>query len=179
MEWEEIQVNHVWMLDYVYVLVWSNDNGTEEKYGGFGYFWLPQPSEGYVSVGFLVTDTPSKPKLDEVRCVRADLTDKCESYRLLLYSSSKFANIPFRVWSTRPCHWGMRGKGVSIGTFICTSYWSARDDLYIGCLKNLDPTLFAMPNLNQIHALVNLYGPTVFFQSERDLFAFFSFLVFQ
>lgn len=150
-----------------YVLVWSSDDGTDEKYGGVGYFWLPQPPEGYIPVGFLVTDTPSKPKLDEVRCVRADLTDKCESYRLLLHASSKFANIPFQVWSTRPHHRGMMGKGVPVGTFFCSSFWCGGEDLSIGCLKNLDRSLSAMPNLDQIHALINHYGPTVFFHPEE------------
>ncbi|KAL5562008.1 hypothetical protein UlMin_031755 [Ulmus minor] len=150
-----------------YVLTWSSDDWNGEKNGGCGYFWLPQPSEGYKPVGFLVTDKPEKPRLDEVRCVRSDLTDKCDAYHLLLTASSKFLNWPLQVWSTRPHDRGMNGKGVSVGTFFCSSFWNAGKDLCLGCLKNLNPALPAMPNLNQIHALINHYGPTVFFHPEE------------
>ncbi|CAF1779833.1 unnamed protein product [Brassica napus] len=37
----------------------------------------------------------------------------------------------------------------------------------ISCLKNLDPTLQAMPNLDQVHALIQHYGPTVYFHPEE------------
>ena len=146
-----------------YILVWSPEDWTEEKYGGCGYFWLPQAPEGYKPVGFLVTKQPEKPGLDEVRCVRDDLTDKCDAYRLLLNSSYRDVNFSFQVWSTRPHHRGMMGKGVPVGTFFCSSNWSAGKDLSIGCLKNVNPNLHAMPNLDQINALINHYGPTVFF----------------
>ena len=47
-------------------LVWSSDDGREEKSGGFGFFWLPQPPEDYNPMGFLVAT--DKPDLDEVWC---------------------------------------------------------------------------------------------------------------
>uniref|UniRef100_A0A0D3AGU4 Uncharacterized protein n=1 Tax=Brassica oleracea var. oleracea TaxID=109376 RepID=A0A0D3AGU4_BRAOL len=37
----------------------------------------------------------------------------------------------------------------------------------ISCLKNLDPSLQAMPNLDQVHALIQHYGPTVYFHPEE------------
>ncbi|KAF4382984.1 hypothetical protein F8388_009015 [Cannabis sativa] len=151
-----------------YILVWCPEDWTEQRYGGCGYFWLPQAPEGYMPVGILVTNKPSKPSLDEVRCVRADLTDECDAYRLLLLnSSSGYVNCSFQVWSTRPHCRGMMEKGVSVGTFFCSSSWSSGEDLSIGCLKNLNPNLHAMPNLDQIHALINHYGPTVFFHPEE------------
>ncbi|KAH7577718.1 hypothetical protein ACOSP7_001269 [Xanthoceras sorbifolium] len=150
-----------------FTLVWSSDEGSEGNYEGCGFFWLPQPPEGYKSLGFLVTNTPNKPELDEVRCIRADLTDKCEPYRLILDTSSKVSNFPFRVWSTRPCHRGMLGRGVSVGTFFGGSYWITGEELNIVCLKNLDPRLHAMPNCDQIHALIQHYGPTVFFHPDE------------
>ncbi|GMN69047.1 hypothetical protein TIFTF001_038111 [Ficus carica] len=152
-----------------YVLVWSPDDWSEETCGGSecGYFWLPQAADGYKPVGFLVTNKPEKPGLDEVRCVRADLTDECDAYWLLLDCNSRYLNFPFRVWSTRPHHRGATGKGVPVGTFFCSSSWSAGEDLCIGCLKNLNPTLPAMPNVDQLHALINHYGPTVFFHPEE------------
>lgn len=148
-----------------YTLVWSSDDESEEKYGECGFFWLPQPPEGYKPLGFLVTNNPDKPDLNEVRCVRADLTDECEPYRLLLESYSKFLNLPVRVSSTRPSHRGVLGKGVSVGTFFC-GYWTSEEELNIACLKNLNQ-LHAMPNLEQIHALMKHYGPTVFFHPNE------------
>ncbi|KAG6437921.1 hypothetical protein SASPL_102852 [Salvia splendens] len=37
----------------------------------------------------------------------------------------------------------------------------------IACLKNLDPSLHAMPNMDQIHAIIEHYGPTVFFHPNE------------
>ncbi|KAL3517740.1 hypothetical protein ACH5RR_020329 [Cinchona calisaya] len=153
-----------------FTLVWSSDDLSEENFDGCGYFWLPQPFEGYKALGFVVTNKPEKPKLDELKCVRADLTDECEVYNLLVNTASKFLQVPLGLWSTRPRHRGMLGKGVSTGTFFCSSYWSRGEELDIACLKNLDCTLHAMPNLDQIHALIRHYGPTVFFHPEEVYF---------
>lgn len=150
-----------------YTLVWSPNDGSDEKYGDCGYIWLPRPPEGYKPMGYLVTNKPEKPELDEVRCVRSDLMDECEIYRLILDFRSRFPNSPFQVWSTRPHHRGMLGKGVSVGTFFCSSYRTPGEQMCIACLKNLNPTLPAMPNLDQIHALIHHYGPTVFFHPEE------------
>lgn len=150
-----------------YILVWCSNDGSEENYEGCGFFWLPQPPEGYKAMGFLVTNSPDKPDLGEVRCVRADLTDECQPYHLIFDAYSKFSNFPFQVWSTRPSQRGMLGKGVSVGTFFCTSNYRPGEELNIACLRNLDPGLHAMPNLEQIHALINHYGPTVFFHPDE------------
>jgi hypothetical protein len=61
----------------------------------------------------------------------------------------------------------MLGKGVSVGTFLCSSGLSNGEENHIACLKNLNPLLPSMPNLQQIHALINHYGPTVFFHPEE------------
>ncbi|KAK0582113.1 hypothetical protein LWI29_021613 [Acer saccharum] len=150
-----------------FTLVWSSDEGSDGNYEGCGFFWLPQPPEGYKCLGFLVTNTPQKPELDEVRCIRTDLTDKCEPYRLILNTSSRLSSFPFRVWSVRPCHQGMLSRDVSVGTFFCSSYWITGEELNISCLKNLNPRLHAMPNREQIHALIKHYGPTVFFHPDE------------
>ncbi|GAV87989.1 DUF946 domain-containing protein [Cephalotus follicularis] len=150
-----------------YTLVWCSDDGSEETYEGCGFFWLPQPLEGYKAIGYLVTNTPDKPELDEVRCVRADLTDECEAYHSILLMNSKFSKFPFRVWSTRPGHRGVMGKGVCAGTFFCSSDWSSGQELNVACLRNLDPSLHAMPDRDQIHALIGHYGPTVFFYPDE------------
>lgn len=147
-----------------YSLIWT----TESDNGGDAFFWLPVPPLGYKATGILVSDKPDTPTLDEVRCVRADLTETCEVYDLLLNVDSKISKLPFMVWKTRPCKRGMFCRGVSIGTFFCSSFMPSPDEvLNIACLKNFDSTLHAMPNLNQIHALIEHYGPTVFFHPDE------------
>ncbi|XP_077250887.1 hypothetical protein At1g04090-like [Tasmannia lanceolata] len=150
-----------------YTLVWSTDDWSEDNHDGRGYFWLPCPPEGYKAMGYVVTNKPNKPSLDEVRCVRADLTETCETHDLILNMDFKSPKFNFRVWNTRPCKRGMWGTGLSLGTFFCSTHWSSADDLSIACLKNLNPTFHAMPNLDQIHALIKHYGPTVFFHPDE------------
>lgn len=148
-----------------YSLVWSTNSHDD----GVGYFWLPNPPTGYKAMGVVVTNKPEEPSVDEVRCVRADLTEKCETCDLIISSDSKTFENRFQVWNTRPCKRGMLCKGVSIGTFYCGTYLNSDDDLLdVACLKNLDSTLHAMPNLDQIHALIEHYGPAVFFHPDED-----------
>lgn len=154
------------MLPVDYTLVWISDDGMG-IFDPRGYFWLPEAPPGYKPLGFLVTNKPRKPDLYEVRCVREDLTDKCEIFSLLLETESKFQKIPFRVEKIRPCDRGMHGKGVSVGTFTCSSSSTTGRNMPIACLKNLDPKLHAMPTLVQIHALIQHYGPTIFFHPNE------------
>ncbi|KAI3956573.1 hypothetical protein MKW92_015479 [Papaver armeniacum] len=150
-----------------YTLVCSTDEQGDGNHYGCGYFWLPQPVEGYKPMGYLVSNSPEKPSLEEVRCVREDLTANCETCNVIFQMDLKSVKFPFRVWETRPCHRGMMEKSVSVGTFFCSSCWSFGGEMNIACLKNLNPTLHAMPNINQIHALIKHYGPTVFFHPDE------------
>lgn len=141
-----------------YNLIWSTDD-LEETCKECCYFWLPVPPKGYQAMGFVVSDNPEMPTLEEVRCVRDDLTVHCETYTMIL-------EAPFCVWNARPCDRGMFGKGASVGTFFCSSDLSSGVELNIACLKNPDLTLQAMPNMEQIHALIKHYGPTISFHPE-------------
>uniref|UniRef100_A0A1J3I194 Vacuolar protein sorting-associated protein 62 n=1 Tax=Noccaea caerulescens TaxID=107243 RepID=A0A1J3I194_NOCCA len=151
-----------------YSLVWSS---ADSENNGGGYFWLPNPPVGYKAMGVIVTNEPKEPETEEVRCVREDLTESCETSEMILEvaSSKKSNRSGFSVWSIRSCERGMRSKGVAVGSFFCctydlSSYRTVRD---VACLKNLDPTLHAMPNLNQVHAVIEHYGPTVYFHPEE------------
>ncbi|KAG8389150.1 hypothetical protein BUALT_Bualt02G0199200 [Buddleja alternifolia] len=150
-----------------YSLVWSSNDGGDENFDVFGYLWLPQPPEGYKALGFVVTNKSEKPDLEEVKCVRADLTDTCEAYRLIVNTRSNFSKIPLIVWNTRPLHRGIYGRGVSVGTFYCNSYLTSVEEQNIACLKNFDHSLHAMPSMVQIHELVGHYGPTIFFHPDE------------
>ncbi|KAK7405990.1 hypothetical protein VNO78_07602 [Psophocarpus tetragonolobus] len=150
-----------------YTLVWCSSARSKELPVGCAYFWVPQPPEGYRVLGYLVTDSCERPDLDDMVCVRADLTDNCEPYRVMLDAASAIPEFPFQVWSLRPCDRGMLGKGVSVGTFLCSSCWNKGEEVPVACLKNLNPVVPAMPRLPQIHALIEHYGPTVFFHPEE------------
>ncbi|OIT36495.1 PREDICTED: uncharacterized protein LOC109241986 [Nicotiana attenuata] len=147
-----------------YTMIWSSDS----QYNGSGYIWMPNAPVGYKSMGFVASVEPNEPDPDEVRCVRADLTAKCEACEMMFSSDSIFPRDQFQVWETRPCKRGMLCKGVSVGTFFCSTTFSSGDELdNIACLKNLDSSLHAMPNLEQIHALIKHYGPTVYLHPDE------------
>lgn len=146
-----------------YTLVW----GLDTQQNGCGYIWMPNSPKGYKALGFLATDEPTKPSLDEIRCVRADLVEECEACDLLLDIEFSISRSPFQIWCPRPWKRGISGKGVPVGAFFCcTDPITCNDKISTGCLKNLDSTRNAMPNLDQVHALIKHYGPTVFFHPE-------------
>lgn len=96
-----------------FTLVWSsNDSQEEEKCNKSerGYCWLPQPPEGYRSIGFVVTNRPAKPELNVVRCVRADHTDTCESHKVIVTAVSESLGVPLFIWRTRPSDRGLWGQ---------------------------------------------------------------------
>lgn len=151
-----------------YKLVWTSNDFSGDDSEGCGYFWYPCPPDGYRSMGYLVTANCEKPSLEEVRCVRCDLTDTCETDTLVAEIDSTSAKYDaLSVWSTRPRYRGMWEKGLSVGTFFCSSCGDCEEDLDISCLKNLNSSLDAMPTLEQVHALIKEYGPTVFFHPNE------------
>ncbi|OVA06423.1 Vacuolar protein sorting-associated protein 62 [Macleaya cordata] len=60
-----------------YTLVWSSEN-SKLKQDGNGYIWLPVPPPGYRAVGHNVTNSPEKPPLEKIQCVRSDVTQSCQ-----------------------------------------------------------------------------------------------------
>ncbi|KAL6146846.1 hypothetical protein ACLB2K_057523 [Fragaria x ananassa] len=147
-----------------YSLVWNADSTN----GGCGYIWMPNPPVGYKAMGFVVTDDSEEPSLDVVRCVREDLTETCEACDQILAVDSRSSENQFQVWSTRPCERGMLCRSVSVGTFFCTNtYLDSDEELEVACLKNISSSVHAMPNLQQVHKLIEHYGPTVFFHPDE------------
>ncbi|KAG6528214.1 uncharacterized protein LOC122041453 [Zingiber officinale] len=153
-----------------YELLWSSDDLQEDYDCGCGYFWLPIPPEGYQELGMLVTSKRNKPSIEEVRCVRVDLTDSSEAHELMIDMEAIFPHLPCQVWKTRPSSRGMSETGIPVGTFCCNTDSSSLDILSAHCLKNLDSSLRGMPNLEQIHALIQHYGPTLMFHPKEDYF---------
>ncbi|GJV27751.1 vacuolar protein sorting-associated protein 62 [Tanacetum coccineum] len=142
-----------------YTLVW---NSTKSPC----YIWLPTPPEGYKSVGYTITTSSAKPSLDNIKCVRADLTDELETDTLLW--SSKEVN----VYGIRPKVRGRQAQGVSIGTFIVEKIGDASSLTSLSCLKNnnFQNLSSSMPNLAQIGTLIQEYSPRIYFHPKETYF---------
>uniref|UniRef100_A0A803N520 Vacuolar protein sorting-associated protein 62 n=1 Tax=Chenopodium quinoa TaxID=63459 RepID=A0A803N520_CHEQI len=132
------------MMPLDYSLVWVSDDGMGIR-DQPGHFWLPIPPSSYRVLGFVVSTLPGKPELDE---------------------------ISLKVFETRPCNRGMLGKGVSAGTFFCSStLWTAGEEMPIVCLKNKNSKWQqGMPTIDQIHTLIHHYGPIIFFHPKEVYF---------
>ncbi|KAF5738847.1 hypothetical protein HS088_TW12G00040 [Tripterygium wilfordii] len=141
-----------------YNLVWSSESFKIKKDGN-GYFWLPVPPDGYRAAGLIITNSPEKPGLDRVRCVRSDLTDKCQT-DALIWESSKHSNFQ-KIYSLRPSNRGTQAMGVNVGTFSCQNLSS------LACLKNVKSNLSSMPNQSQIQALIQAYSPLIYMHPDE------------
>ncbi|KAL4557536.1 hypothetical protein LXL04_035717 [Taraxacum kok-saghyz] len=136
-----------------YDLIWSSNSV---------YVWKPISANGYRALGFVVTIDADEPDLEKVRCVRDDLTENCLIDDGILDTSSNL-----QVWNTKAIKTGMFCKGVTVGTFFCSTDSVDNDDINICCLRNMDPKLEGMPNLDQVKALIDHYGPTVYFHPDE------------
>ncbi|CAN6183925.1 unnamed protein product [Urochloa humidicola] len=135
-----------------YTLVWSSPDGA-------GHFWLPKAPEGYKAVGAVVTATSDKPSPDDVRCVRADFTDACETEEAVL-SSDKDG---FSAATLRPAFRGIDARGVHAGTFLAQSSVAPASASALACLKNSSASYTSsMPDLSQVNSLLAAYAPHVF-----------------
>lgn len=149
-----------------YSLVWSSSSDANKKKlkqdgAGSCYLWLPVPPEGYHPVGLLVTTSPEKPSLGDVRCVRDDLTDECEP-ETAVWSTPAAGGVNLNMQALRPKNRGVSSPGVRVGTFGVDGVTTLR------CLKNVGPTLTAaMPSLEQITALAKEYAPIMCFHPKE------------
>ncbi|KAG6521132.1 uncharacterized protein LOC122051926 [Zingiber officinale] len=144
-----------------YTLLWSSESSSNLKQDGHGYFWLPTPPDGYRAVGLVVTGSPEKPPLDEVRCVRSDLTEEVENDEYI------WSTDGFNVNASRPAVRGITAAGVPVGSFLAQANNGMVTKL--ACLKNSASNFTnAMPNLNQVEALMQAYAPKIYFHSDEE-----------
>ncbi|RCV13685.1 hypothetical protein SETIT_2G365500v2 [Setaria italica] len=144
-----------------YNLVWSSPDGA-------GHFWLPTAPDGYKAVGAVVTATSDKPSPDEVRCVRADFTDACETEKPELSNSDKDG---FSAATLRPAVRGIDARGVHAGTFLAQSSVTPANASSLACLKNNSASYTsAMPDLAQVNSLLAAYAPHVYLHPNESYF---------
>ena len=158
-----------------YTLVWSSES-RKIKQNSNGYLWLPTPPEGYKATGFVVTNSPQKPSLNKVRCVRSDLTETCEAESWIWgrdKAPSGEEEDGFDVFSLRPTNRGMEALGIRVGTFTIRNSGSSTSPIpsTLACLKNTNPNKYSsMPNLTQIEALFRAYSPLIYFHPDENYF---------
>ncbi|CAL9081150.1 unnamed protein product [Musa textilis] len=143
-----------------YTLVWSSESSTI-KQDGRGYFWLPTPPQGYAAVGLVVTNSSEKPSVEEIRCVRSDLTDQSQS------DAYVWSTDGFSVNGLRPSTRGIKALGVSVGTFIAQAN-GATTATSLACLKNRASNFTSMPNLMQAEALMKAYSPWIYYHPDEE-----------
>ena len=153
-----------------YTLVWSSES-LKIKQDGNGYLWLPTPPDGYKAVGFVVTNSPGKPPLDVVRCVRSDLTEACEAESWLWGTDEAPSTEAdgFDIYSLRPTNRGTQALGVRVGTFVPRTGGTNTPLLSsLACMKNVSSNKYSsMPNLTQIEALFRTYSPLVYLHPDE------------
>ncbi|KAL2478565.1 Plant protein of unknown function [Forsythia ovata] len=146
-----------------YTLVWSSES-SKIKQDGVGYIWLPTPPDGYKAIGHVVTSSAEKPALDKIRCVRSDFTDSYENDAWIWGPGKDNLN----VYSTRPSVRGVQAMGVPTGTFIAQNNGAAGSTL--ACLKNAKANKNALPNSNQVKALIQAYSPYIYFHPDENYY---------
>ncbi|KAH6772919.1 DUF946 family protein [Perilla frutescens var. hirtella] len=149
-----------------YTLVWSSEN-LKIKQDGVAYIWLPTPPDGYKAIGHVVTSSPSKPALDKIRCVRVDFTDTNDNETWIWGPGKNVGSNVINIYSSRPRNRGIGAMGVPTGTFVAQNNGA---DLGLVCLKNANGKLNAMPNSDQVKALIQTYSPRVYFHPDEQYF---------
>ncbi|CAL9023376.1 unnamed protein product [Prunus brigantina] len=152
-----------------YTLVWNSESLKNLKKDGNGYVWLPTPPHGYEAIGHVVTSSSEKPSLDQIRCVRSDLTDHCEADSWIWGLGTVGDANGFNVFSLRPSNRGTQAMGVPAGTFVALN-GPPSSTIAMACLKNtlsLSNSHIYMPNLTQIKALLEVYSPLIYLHPEE------------
>ncbi|ONI20178.1 hypothetical protein PRUPE_2G001300 [Prunus persica] len=152
-----------------YTLVWNSESLKNLKKDGDGYVWLPTPPHGYEAIGHVVTSSPEKPSLDQIRCVRSDLTDHCEADSWIWGPGTAGDANGFNVFSLRPSNRGTQAMGVPAGTFVALN-GTPSSTIAMACLKNtlsLSNSHIYMPNLTQIEALLEVYSPLIYLHPDE------------
>lgn len=147
-----------------YTLVWSSES-LKIKQDGIGYIWLPTPPDGYKAVGHVITNSPEKPSLEKIRCVRSDLTDQCEIDTWIWGRGKDGIANGFKIFFARPGNRGTQAMGVCVGTFVAQN--NSDIPLSLACLKNARSNLSSMPNPRQIEAIVQAYSPYIYFHPDE------------
>ncbi|KAG6558137.1 hypothetical protein Mapa_000318 [Marchantia paleacea] len=150
-----------------YTLLWSSAV-VEAQQEVYSYFWSPVMPAGYKNLGYLVTTSASRPPLEDMVCVREDLTETCQLDEFLWDSSSVSKDTTFSTWTTKPYLVGIVELGIAVNTVYCATKITKEIFLPVRCLKNVHRVMTAMPTYEQLLQIMQNYGPTVYFHPNEE-----------
>ncbi|MFC2133745.1 Vps62-related protein [Bacteroidota bacterium] len=109
-------------LDYTHI--W-NDQGSGAN--NDGSFWAPVPPNGYKALGIVAQSGYNKPSLDDIVCVREDLTVLGETGGVVWGTFNTIGGPPpFSSWKIEPPIAGPHENAyLSTGTFVAVASWTA------------------------------------------------------
>lgn len=105
-----------------YTLVWGDQgSGANDD----GSFWMPVPPAGYKAMGIVAQSGYGKPSVDDVVCVREDLTVPGESGGAIWGTFNVIGITPFSSWKIEPPIAGPHENAyLSTGTFVAVASWT-------------------------------------------------------
>jgi hypothetical protein len=113
-----------------YIMVWGDYGSGADMDGSF---WKPIPLQGYVCLGLVAQTGYTKPGLDEIRCVREDLTRPGTVDPVIWIDQGTGADVDFGSWYVIPSD----ESGLYVGTFTGhTSHSRPTFDVFV--LDNTD-----------------------------------------
>ncbi|KAK3020168.1 LOW QUALITY PROTEIN: hypothetical protein RJ639_003066 [Escallonia herrerae] len=141
-----------------YTLIWSSDS-CNIKQDGIGY------QRHLTAIN--PWEVSSRARLKSLRSTKSAAFDPIlPTWSRLTHGFGDLERRQLRVGSiARPAETGTQAFGVATGTFIAQNSGTA---VSISCLKNVSRNLSAMPNLNQVEALVQSYSPWVYFHPDEQ-----------
>ncbi|KAD5802297.1 hypothetical protein E3N88_13657 [Mikania micrantha] len=145
-----------------YILIWTS-KGLNVSQQEDGYIWLPVSPDGYKPMGHIVTTSPEKPSLDKVKCVRSDLTDLTKVDKWIWGHKMDGSSSMVNLHVTKP---KTRELSVPTGLFLARNGSNTHELACLKMVKN-DP-YSAMPNSEQIRAMINAYAPWVYFHPDEQ-----------
>ncbi|KAL4561522.1 hypothetical protein LXL04_033689 [Taraxacum kok-saghyz] len=151
-----------------YSLIWSSEPHKLKQDGGNGYIWLPTPPNGYKAVGYVVTNSPEKPSVQKVRCVRSDFTDVIEVDSWIWGLDKKINTNNLNLYESRPKDRGINALSVPTGLFVVQNSGAQADESLVSCLRNTKNNIMAMPNLSQVEELIRTYSPRIYFHPNEE-----------
>lgn len=131
--------------------------------GGFGGAWRPNPPDGYVALGTVVTDFGPAPSLTDVVCVRKDLTIPGEAGSFIWKISQSSGNS-YIGWKIDPPDTGPHDYAyLGTGTFVSLG------DMY-GKLSNIPPSVHPVMNVLKVPLPLLSEAPSQIFQPKLEGF---------
>jgi Vacuolar protein sorting-associated protein 62 len=142
-----------------YTMVWGDYGSGADMDGSF---WKPIPPTGYVCLGLVAQTGYAKPGLDEIRCVRQDLTCPGKVGSMIWIDQGTGADTDFGSWRIVPS----QDSAVYVGTFAGYSSHTPPPDILFAldsrAVSGVDPL-----TSSDVDGLIQQYGPTLYLHPEE------------